>query len=60
MLNSNTILYRFQVEDPTAYTQPWKGELTFTRVVNPPFEYACSEGNRDLPNILKLSATQPQ
>jgi len=25
---------------------------------NPPFEYACHEGNRDLPNILKLSASQ--
>ena len=59
LLNGNTILYRFAVEDPTAYTQPWKGELTLTRVVNQPFEYACAEGNRDLPNILKLSASQP-
>jgi hypothetical protein len=59
LLDPNTILYRFEVEDPTAYTQPWKGELTMTRVLNPPFEYACAEGNRDLPNILKLSASQP-
>ncbi len=59
LLNANTILYRFEVEDPTAYTQPWKGELTLTRVVNQPFEYACAEGNLDLPNILKLSAPQP-
>jgi hypothetical protein len=43
------ILYRFEVEDPTAYTQPWKGELTMTRVSHPPFEYACQEGNRDYP-----------
>jgi hypothetical protein len=55
-LDANTILYRFEVEDPTAYTQPWKGELTLRRVANPPFEYACAEGNRDLPNILKLSS----
>jgi hypothetical protein len=60
LLDANTILYRFEVEDPTAYTQPWKGELTMTRVSNPPFEYACQEGNRDLPNILKLSASQPK
>ena len=60
LLDANTILYRFEVEDPTAYTQPWKGELTMTRVLNPPFEYACHEGNRDLPNILKLSASQPE
>jgi len=58
LLDANTILYRFEVEDPTAYTRPWKGELTMTRVLNPPFEYACHEGNRDLPNILKLSASQ--
>ena len=55
MLDANTILYRFEVEDPTAYTQPWKGELTMSRVVAPPFEYACHEGNHDLPNILELS-----
>jgi hypothetical protein len=58
LLDANTILYRFEVEDPTAYTQPWKGELAMTRVSHPPFEYACHEGNRDLPNILKLSASQ--
>ena len=59
MLDANTILYRFEVEDPTAYTRPWQGELTMTRVSNPPFEYACHEGNEDLPNILKLSASEP-
>jgi len=59
-LDANTILYRFEVEDPTAYTQPWKGELTFNRVLRPPFEYACAEGNQDLPNILRLSASQPK
>jgi hypothetical protein len=59
MLDANTILYRFEVEDPTAYTRPWRGELTLTRVSNPPFEYACHEGNEDLPNILKLSASEP-
>ncbi len=56
LLDADTILYRFEVEDPTAYTQPWKGELTMRRTLNPPFEYACHEGNHDLPNILKLSA----
>ena len=60
LLDANTILYRFEVEDATAYARPWKGELTITRIPNPPFEYACHEGNQDLPNILKLSASQPQ
>jgi hypothetical protein len=58
LLDANTILYRFEVEDSTAYTQPWKGELTLARVSHAPFEYACHEGNRDLPNILKLSVSQ--
>lgn len=58
LLDANTILYRFEVEDATAYTQPWKGELIMTRVSTPPYEYACHEGNEDLPNILKLSASQ--
>jgi len=58
LIDANTILYRFEVEDPTAYTQPWKGELTMRRASSPPFEYACHEGNQDLPNILKLSASQ--
>jgi hypothetical protein len=58
LLDANTILYRFEVEDPTAYTRAWKGELTMRRASNPPFEYACHEGNRDLPNILKLSVSQ--
>jgi hypothetical protein len=57
LLDANTILYGFEVEDPTAYTKPWKGELTMTRVLNPPFEYACQEDNLDLPNILNLSAS---
>lgn len=60
LLDANTILYRFEVEDPTAYTQPWKGELTMTRVSKPPFEYACHEGNHDLPNILKISRSEPK
>jgi hypothetical protein len=58
LLDGNTILYRFEVEDPTAYTRPWKGELTLRRVAHPPFEYACHEGNQDLPNILKVSALE--
>src|SRR5262249_51026295 len=58
LVDANSIVYGFAVEDPTAYTKPWKGELTMRRVPDPPFEYACHEGNRDLPNILKLSMSQ--
>ena len=46
------ILYEFTVEDPVAYSQPWKGELTFRRSPDRIYEYACHEGNHSVPNIL--------
>ena len=52
LLDSNTILYRFEVDDPTAFTRPWKGELTMSRASGPIYEYACHEGNYSLPNLL--------
>jgi hypothetical protein len=52
LLDANTIQYRFEVDDPTAFTRPWKGELTWTRSVGPIFEYACHEGNYALTDLL--------
>jgi hypothetical protein len=43
--------YEFTVEDPKAYTQPWKGELTFRRSYERIHEYACHEGNYSTKNI---------
>jgi hypothetical protein len=51
-LDADTILYRFEVDDPTAFTRPWKGELTMARTPGPIYEYACHEGNYALPNLL--------
>ena len=45
MPDANTLLYRFEVDDPSAFTRPWKGELTMARSSAPIFEYACHEGN---------------
>ena len=53
LLDANTILYRFEIDDPTAFTRPWKGELTMARTSGPIYEYACHEGNYALPNLLK-------
>ena len=39
------ILYAFQVEDPTVFSQPWGGEYEFSTTKGPVFEYACHEGN---------------
>jgi hypothetical protein len=53
MLDPNTILYQFQVDEPTAFTRPWKGELTMARASGPIYEYACHEGNYALPSLLR-------
>lgn len=46
------ILYEFTVEDETAYTEPWMGEMTLRKTNDPIYEYACHEGNYSLPGIL--------
>jgi hypothetical protein len=52
LMDKDTLLYQFSVDDPTAYSKPWKGELTMTRETAPIYEYACHEGNYALPNLM--------
>jgi hypothetical protein len=52
LLDADTMLYQFDVDNPTAFTRPWKGELTLSRSTAPIYEYACHEGNHSLPNML--------
>ena len=53
LMDADTLLYQFEVDDPTAFTRPWKGELTMARSSAPIYEYACHEGNYSLPNMLR-------
>ena len=53
LLDADTLLYRFEMDDPTAFTQPWKGELTMARSPGPIYEYACHEANYSLANLLR-------
>jgi hypothetical protein len=53
LFDADTLLYQFEVDDPTAYTQRWKGELTMTRSEERIFEYACHEANYSLTNMLR-------
>ncbi len=46
------ILYQYTVEDPTRYTQPWKGEMPLNISQEPLYEYACLEGNYSMFNLL--------
>ncbi len=47
----NTIRYEATIDDPIAFTGPWKVTETFRRIAKPDYEqyeFACIEGNRDL------------
>ena len=51
-IDPKTILYQFTVEDPTAFTKPWSGEMSITKTDEPVVEYACHEGNYSMESIL--------
>jgi hypothetical protein len=53
LFDPDTLLYQFEIDNPTAFTRPWKGELTMTRSSERMFEYACHEGNYALQNMLR-------
>jgi hypothetical protein len=48
----DTLLYEFAVNDPTAFTKPWKAEIPMTASKDPIYEHACHEGNYGLFGIL--------
>ena len=52
LVDADTLLYRFTIDDRTAFTRPWSVETTMTRSAAPLYEYACHEGNYGLYNIL--------
>jgi hypothetical protein len=49
---ADTLQYRFTIDDPTAFTRTWTGEIILTRARGPLYEYACHETNYSLPDIL--------
>ncbi len=53
LVDANTMRYQFEIDDPTAFTRAWKGELTMTRSNGPIFEFACHEANYALENLLR-------
>jgi hypothetical protein len=50
--NDGQILYQYTVEDPTKYSQTWKGEMPLNATNQPLYEYACHEGNYSMFNLL--------
>ncbi len=57
-IDSDTILYQFTVDDPTAFARPWKGEAPMTKGAGPIYEYACHEGNYSMANVLRGARAQ--
>ncbi|HYL34574.1 MAG TPA: hypothetical protein VEV17_01530 [Bryobacteraceae bacterium] len=48
----DTVLYQFTVDDPTAFTRPWTGELPLHASEGPMYEFACHEGNVAMDHML--------
>jgi len=51
-LDDDTVEYRFRVEDPQTWAEPWEGVYPLTNLNGLLFEYACTEGNYGMANIL--------
>jgi hypothetical protein len=47
-----TIEYKFVVDDPTTWTRPWSAIVPLSRIKGPMPEFACTEGNFALVEIL--------
>jgi len=56
-VDADTIMYRFTIDDPTAFTKSWTVELPFVKSPGPLYEYACHEGNLGMTGILSSART---
>jgi hypothetical protein len=54
----NALQYRFTIDDPTAFTKPWTGEIVMSHAAGPIYEYACHEANYSLSNMLSAARVQ--
>jgi hypothetical protein len=51
-VSPDAMLYKFTIDDPTAFAKPWTGEIPLTAAPGPIYEYACHEGNYAMVDIL--------
>jgi hypothetical protein len=51
-IDADTVEYAFTVSDPDTWAEPWGGVYPLTEMDNVLFEYACTEGNYGMANIL--------
>ena len=58
-VNDDEIDYRFTIEDPSVYSQPWTAVRPMPRLDDYIiYEYACHEGNYAMTNILTVERVQ--
>ena len=57
---ADTILYRFTIDDATAFTKPWTGEIAMSKTPGPLYEYAYHEGNYSLASMLAAARAEEQ
>jgi hypothetical protein len=51
-IDDKSLEYAFTVEDPNTWAEPWSGVYPLTKMDGLLFEYACTEGNYGMANIL--------
>lgn len=49
---ADQIEYSFTIDDPSTWTKPWTAVVPLHTIKGPFFEYACSESNMDVVNIM--------
>ncbi len=54
LLDDESLLYGFTIDDPGTWTRPWSAEFVMWRMKDQKMlvEYACHEGNRSMENTL--------
>jgi hypothetical protein len=58
-LGPDTVEWAVSFEDPHTWARPWTFAMNLTRdATQPPFEYACHEGNYGLKNILEAARAE--
>jgi hypothetical protein len=54
----NVVEWSVTLDDPATWARPWTFAMNLTKVEEPPFEYACHEGNYAMRNILGIARKQ--
>ena len=55
---ARTVEWSMTLDDPATWPRPWTFAMNLTQVDEPPFEYACHEGNYAMRNILGIARAE--